>query len=461
MAAIGASPGRRWIKLLESSWGFRSKAVSVEQHSGPGKNAAGAQRPFYAVAKSVLFYILAAYAAAATFPVSGYPVNQGLDPSWHFGLNQFFFSPYKFGRDVIFTYGPLGFVCFPEHIGHNLIIAFGIRLFIWAAVLGALVVGYRRKQFDLVGCLIAAGSLVVAHTALASLDYMLAVAALMLILWQGSEGARPIGATVLLIVLNSLAGLTKTSAYVMVTASLIVYICLVTWKDCKKPTIASAVAAASIILAPLGGFLIYDRSFTDLGLYVVNCGEIIGGYSAAMSLPGLPGGDVWSIVLLLALIVGFGVYSAWRRWLDWAVVGCVCISVAFGVKHAVVRAHGHQMPFFEAAPIFLAIMAAKCRGGKACTWLRSAVWGCVCCVALVAASARMTGKYSGSAPAITALTATFSTVYSQDSRKLPARMRPTTLSGGWLVPLSIAATRSSVGSTMGRKSVQRLSMKSF
>ena len=34
----------------------------------------------------------------------------------------------------------------------------------------------------------------------------------------------------------------------------------------------------------------------------------------------------------------------------------------------------------------------------------------------VAASARMTGKYSGLAPAITALTATFSTVYSQASR---------------------------------------------
>ena len=31
----------------------------------------------------------------------------------------------------------------------------------------------------------------------------------------------------------------------------------------------------------------------------------------------------------------------------------------------------------------------------------------------VAASARITGKYSGRAPAITALTATFSTVYSQ------------------------------------------------
>ena len=68
----------------------------------------------------------------------------------------------------------------------------------------------------------------------------------------------------------------------------------------------------------------------------------------------------------------------------------------------------------------------------------------------LAASARMTGRYSGRAPAMTALTATFSTVSSQNSRKRAGRIRPTTLSGGWRVPLSIFSTRSCVGSTTGR-----------
>jgi hypothetical protein len=58
---------------------------------------------------------------------------------------------------------------------------------------------------------------------------------------------------------------------------------------------------------------------------------------------------------------------------------------------------------------------------------------------------------------MTALTATFSTVNSQNSRKAVGRMRPTISSGAWLVPASIACTRSSVGSTIGRKSVQRSS----
>jgi len=41
----------------------------------------------------------------------------------------------------------------------------------------------------------------------------------------------------------------------------------------------------------------------------------------------------------------------------------------------------------------------------------------------VAASARITGKYSGRAPAITAFTATFSPVYSQYWRKCVERIR--------------------------------------
>src|SRR5438046_10052968 len=76
-------------------------------------------------------------------------------------------------------------------------------------------------------------------------------------------------------------------------------------------------------------------------------------------------------------------------------------------------------------------------------------------LAPVAASARITGKYSGRAPAMTAFTATFSTVYSQYSRKCVERMWPTTSSGRWLVWASISATRASVGRTIGSRSEER------
>jgi len=50
----------------------------------------------------------------------------------------------------------------------------------------------------------------------------------------------------------------------------------------------------------------------------------------------------------------------------------------------------------------------------------------------LAAIARMTGRYSGRAPAMTALTPTFSTVSSQDSRKaVGSTGTPPCLARGW------------------------------
>ena len=79
----------------------------------------------------------------------------------------------------------------------------------------------------------------------------------------------------------------------------------------------------------------------------------------------------------------------------------------------------------------------------------------------LAARAKITGKYSGLAPAITALTATFSTVYAHASRVEVGRICPTTSSGRRLVPASIAATRSCVGRMIGRRSVHWLSKNSW
>ena len=71
-------------------------------------------------------------------------------------------------------------------------------------------------------------------------------------------------------------------------------------------------------------------------------------------------------------------------------------------------------------------------------------------VSPLAHAARITGKCSGAAPAITAFTATFSTVDSHSSMPMVGRCFPTTSSADRRFPASIASTRSSVGSTIGR-----------
>src|ERR1700735_1490967 len=77
----------------------------------------------------------------------------------------------------------------------------------------------------------------------------------------------------------------------------------------------------------------------------------------------------------------------------------------------------------------------------------------------LAAIARIVGKYSGSAPAITALIATCRTLYDHSGYDpFAGHILPTVSSHLWLVPFSIASTRFSVGSTIGKKSVMPLFM---
>jgi len=46
------------------------------------------------------------------------PPARGLDPSWSMSLLYFHQRGLEFGRDVIFTYGPLGFLLAPTYFGH-------------------------------------------------------------------------------------------------------------------------------------------------------------------------------------------------------------------------------------------------------------------------------------------------------------------------------------------------------
>ncbi len=60
------------------------------------------------------------------FLFSFYPFNPsietGLDPSYAYGLNYIFAKHIQFGSTIIYTYGPLGFLYFPQDIGNNLLL---------------------------------------------------------------------------------------------------------------------------------------------------------------------------------------------------------------------------------------------------------------------------------------------------------------------------------------------------
>ncbi len=72
------------------------------------------------------------YFCLMSFAVQFDPVKTGLDESWAWALNAVTQTSYIFGRDVVFTYGPLGFLMCPRPIGHNFLWASCFAIFIQA-----------------------------------------------------------------------------------------------------------------------------------------------------------------------------------------------------------------------------------------------------------------------------------------------------------------------------------------
>src|SRR5215471_909963 len=111
----------------------------------------------------LVFVGLLVYAAIMTIPVGYHIPSTGLDGSHEFASNYFPLSAYKYGPDIIFTYGPLGFLYRPENMGANLPIALVLRLSVWLLLLSLLTLAYSVRHFDRLGCLIAVLCVALSH----------------------------------------------------------------------------------------------------------------------------------------------------------------------------------------------------------------------------------------------------------------------------------------------------------
>src|SRR5579871_1709026 len=77
--------------------------------------------------------LLLAGILAAGYPVRHYPITAGIDASWAYGLNYAHVKGLIFGREAIFTYGPLAWLMLPMDVGSNLRHAFVFQMGCWLA----------------------------------------------------------------------------------------------------------------------------------------------------------------------------------------------------------------------------------------------------------------------------------------------------------------------------------------
>lgn len=277
---------------------------------------------------------------------SGVPLTpaRGLDPSWQGALQMAQHSGLSFGDQIVFTYGPLGFlyVTYSFH-GHLAELAFFYALLVHFGVAFALFAGARRSFGTVISALLA---LLVASTSIYETElvafFILAVGAI------GGRLDRRQALTVALAA-GAFAGLEmliKLSVGVSLVA--LATILVVGLPGRRRDNLGAG--AAAFLAALLLGWLVAGQDLGALPSYLRYGAEVTLGYGPAMSVedPGL----AWQYTAAL-VVFGLGVWGALRmtdlgpareRW------GIVLLWTAFAFflfKEAFVRHDaGHATIYF-------------------------------------------------------------------------------------------------------------------
>ena len=333
-------------------------------------------------AQKIGFYVLLAYAALMVAPTGYSLILPGLDPSWEYALNHFANSPYKFGPDIIFTYGPLGFINYPQNMGWNLPIALMVRFVVWVILIAEIGTAFRQRRSTRMACFLAVLAVIFAHAHLRdSSDYMLEGVTLLLILRPNPGWMRSWRIALPLSLLCTIAFLAKESSYVTAMASLVAYFFLECLQERGAPSRDVFLRVACIILMPFSAYLLYNPSFSGLWSYVSGVAAIVGGYGFAMSSV-VPPQEFVRIAAPLALILGFAAYAMWRRWLSPGPVAAVMAGLFMAVKHGVIRNGANLAMTYAFSMVLLAILILRCRDAKGLAPVAGGVFAAVCILSL-------------------------------------------------------------------------------
>lgn len=288
----------------------------------------------------------------------GQPVPlAGLDPSWITGLNLARGSGLHFGRDLVFTYGPLGFLDVPEAVSRlNMVGALGFSAVAaaamwtalrhavlraiagpWAAPVAALITIIVSRFFYPSTLLFAAcgyfGFAIVAGTMARRRHRpaLLAATAAVLVLVKFSEGIALLGVAVVVVL----------------------------YSYRRKPrgiALATASYGATFLVLWLGT----GQSLGDIWLWLRSALSISSGYTDAMALESAgPDGYVAGILITLLVLVPL-VWVGRRDAGSFAALLVAIIVLYLGWKEGFVRHDvGHEYTLFVLAlPLVVAVLPA-------------------------------------------------------------------------------------------------------
>ncbi|MFC2144542.1 hypothetical protein ACFLQM_02535, partial [Acidobacteriota bacterium] len=203
----------------------------------------------------------------------------GIDPGWQWAVNQARDAGLIFGRDIVFTYGPLAYLMAPLDVSSNLLLANGFFLTVQVLFAVSLAVLFRRDPRLLPIAAFAVLFVIAHHQGLAVEGFFLLVVGLLSLLSVFTDHRIPlaIAATLAAILLLVKMSLGVASLVILAAALLIARVLFH-----RSYRLALGLVPFPAVLIVLG-FLLFDRPgtfFTWLRLSA----QVVSGYSVANSI---------------------------------------------------------------------------------------------------------------------------------------------------------------------------------
>ena len=245
--------------------------------------------------------LLGVLLAVLTFPLAFGGVSIGLDGSWVTGLYLAVEDGLDFGTEVVYTYGPLGFLHAPALVSDGLaIVSFLYGTALWIALAIGLLAATRRN-FGLAPAFLVVFVVLALFAAMEVSLVVAAVWSLLLLSGERSDGrllAFAVGGGLL----AAVEVLLKLSVGPVVLAILLLALI-----GARAGARHLGAFAGVFVVVTATVWLVTGGHLPDLVDYVLNSREIVSGYSEALILPNTP---AWQLAAPAVAAVAVAVAAA-------------------------------------------------------------------------------------------------------------------------------------------------------
>ena len=307
--------------------------------------------------KSIIIVLVVGTSGFLTIPRLFVLPGSGLDNSWLLALNIAAANKFQFGKDIIFTYGPLGFLSYPLFYDVKLwVMSLTVNLFIHLLFFYSVVI-MMMKSRTTIGHYLFMGVVLLIAIPIAPIDDKLFVAIIILlhltITGQFDDKSTPF----ILIFASLLMAMGSLIKFTALLISLSILFFLFFFFIHKKQFKYFLYMLLTYILSVLLLWIIAGQRIANLPTYLFNSYQVAQGYNAAMSINGR-----MSQLYIGIFLIGVLVLTLLLSGLDGRFNVMVFILITSGFifmsfKHAFVRHDfGHVQPFFVSMLLVLSFL---------------------------------------------------------------------------------------------------------